>query len=407
MKKNKSAIKNKLVGSGYLLPFVLVTSLFFLWGFSRSVLDVLNKHFQEVLHVSIADSMLIQASTYLAYALMAIPSGILISRYGYRRGLVAGLSVFAAGCFMFIPGASSGSFPLFLIALFVIGCGLAALETSANPYVAELGSCDTSASRLNLAQSFNGLGCMLGPVMIGGMLFSDTHVSVAVPYTVMGVLVLVIAAVFAKVRLTEIQASETGNPGSEEKAGGFGFASKKLWHSPAFAGGVLTLFCYEIAEIGINSLFINFTTAEAGLGKIEATMVLSFGALAIFMLARVAGSVVMRRIKARKVLLVCGIGASLAALATSLLPGKWTLVSLLMCYAFEAIMFPTVFAMVISRSGKYAKTASSYMMMTPLGGAVGAWLMGAIAGSGHLSAAFLIPAAAYLPVVCYTLKSHG
>ena len=128
----------RLVEKKYVVPFLLIITLFFMWGFARAVLDVLNKHFQDTLHISLSQSTLIQATTYMGYFLMAIPSGMIINRYGYRRGVVGGLVLFAAGAFLFIPGANLVSFPICLIALFLIGCGLVVLETSANPYAAEL-----------------------------------------------------------------------------------------------------------------------------------------------------------------------------------------------------------------------------------------------------------------------------
>lgn len=392
---------DSLVDKRYVIPFVLITSLFFLWGFSRSVLDVLNKHFQDQMHISIVHSMLIQASTYVAYALMAIPAGIMITRWGYRRGLVTGLLLFAVGCFLFVPGAAAESFGLFLIGFFIIGCGLASLETSANPYAVELGDSRTAPSRLNLAQAFNGLGCMLGPVIVGSLLFSDANISVAIPYGIMGVLVVVMAILFMKVRLPEVKSC-----GVEDKQLSFAHSSRKIWHKPAFAAGLTTLFFYEIAEIGINSIFINYTTSVSGMGKMTATALLSFGALGIFMVARVAGSALMRKIPARRVLLCCGIGAISGCLITALSSGAMSLAGLLLCYAFEAIMFPTVFAMTIANVGPYAKTASAYLMMTPLGGAVGAWLMGYVATEFSVSVAFFVPAVAYLPVVCYTIASR-
>ncbi len=157
-------MRAKLISRRYALPFALITTLFFLWGFARAILDVLNKHFQSELSISITRSTMIQTVTYLGYFLMAIPAGIMITRSGYRRGVVTGLICFGVGALMFIPGAAVMSFPLFLTALFIIGCGLAMLETAANPYAAELGARETAASRLNLTQSFNGLGCIMSPL---------------------------------------------------------------------------------------------------------------------------------------------------------------------------------------------------------------------------------------------------
>ena len=389
--------KPNLIGRNYLLPFILITSLFFMWGFARAILDVLNKHFQESLDISIVHSTMIQATTYVAYALMALPAGIFITRYGYRRGVVLGLLLFGFGSLAFIPGDMFGSFGVFLTALFIIGCGLAVLETAANPYAAELGNPETAASRLNLAQSFNGLGCILGPVLVGSFLFSgDGESSVALPYSIMGVVVLAVALIFTRVRLPEIK---SGDSDSAEQS--VGASIRQLWSSRRFRTGVFALFCYEIAEISINSLFINYVTDDGWMDKITATWVLSFGALGLFMVARVVGSSVMKYIRAEKVLTVCAVMTVLGAGLVALDLGLVSKIGLFACYAFEAIMFPTIFAITISGNGSATKIASSFLMMTPLGGAVGTSLMGWIAGLTSMSTAFVVPAVAYAAVLVY------
>ena len=207
--------KTSLTNRKYVVPFILITTLFFLWGFARAMLDVLNKHFQDTLNISITQSSLIQVSSYLAYFMMAIPAGIFINRYGYRKGVVFGLLLFAVGSFLFIPGAQVEAFSLYLGALFIIACGLAFLETAANPYSTLLGPKETSTSRLNLSQSFNGLGSALGPFIMGGYLFSQADANLSLPYAVMGMVVAVVAVIFSRVNLPEIQsddASETETP---------------------------------------------------------------------------------------------------------------------------------------------------------------------------------------------------
>ena len=397
----------KLVSKKYLLPFILITSLFFMWGFARAILDVLNKHFQEELSISITQSTLVQATTYLGYFMMALPAGILITRFGYRRGVVTGLLLFGIGALMFIPGASLMSFPIFLAALFVIGCGLVLLETSANPYAAELGEKATAASRLNLAQSFNGLGCILAPVIVGGFLFSDNNGGVEVPYTVMGVIVLIAALVFSKVQLPEISDKSDNKEKTDESDSskqGLGATIRDLWKRKTFRYGLLALFCYEIAEISINSLFINYATSDGWMDKATASIVLSFGALGLFMVARIAGSAIMSRVKAEKVLLVCAIMTVLGATAVALDLGAISKAGVFVCYAFEAIMFPTIFAITISDAGKSVKIASSFLMMTPIGGAVGTSLMGLMADATSMSTAFVVPAIGYFFVFIYALK---
>ena len=389
-----------LVERRYMLPFILITSLFFMWGFARAILDVLNKHFQESLDITIFQSTMVQATTYVAYALMALPAGIIITRYGYRRGVVLGLLLFGLGALAFIPGDMAGSFAIFLTALFVIGCGLAVLETAANPYAAELGSRDTAASRLNLAQSFNGLGCILGPVLVGGFLFSDSDSSVALPYMIMGIIVLAVAFMFTRVDLPEIKTADaTGSQPLGLKA-----TIRGLLSSRPFVLGVTALFFYEIAEISINSLFINYVTADGWMTKLTATWVLSFGALGLFLLARVVGSGVMRVVNARKVLLVCAVMTVIGAALVTLDLGVASRVGLFMCYAFEAIMFPTIFAITISGCGPSTKIGSSFLMMTPLGGAVGTALMGWVCDIADMSTSFIVPTLAYCVVLLYSLQ---
>lgn len=401
---------SKLVSRKYLLPFILITSLFFMWGFARAVLDVLNKHFQQELDISITQSSLVQAMTYLGYFLMALPAGIIITRYGYRRGVVLGLILFCIGSFIFIPGQMAMSFQIFLLALFVIGCGLAILETAANPYAAELGDRSTAASRLNLAQSFNGLGCIIAPFTVGAILFSGDG-NVALPYTVMGVVVLIVAVVFSKVKLPEIKSGSDSEEISNvsESQESLGVTIKKLWSNQTFRFGVLALFCYEIAEISINSLFINYATSDGWMTPETAAAVLSFGALTLFMVARVVGSFVMSKVSAKKVLLVCAVVTVAGALAVTANVGTLSRCGVFFCYAFEAIMFPTIFAITISEAGKSVKIASSFLMMTPIGGAVGTSLMSLVADSWSMSTAFIIPAIGYAFVLLYaiyTLKNE-
>lgn len=401
---------SKLVSKKYAMPFVLITSLFFLWGFARAILDVLNKHFQEMLHISIGQSALIQATTYLGYFLMALPAGIMITRLGYRRGVVTGLLLFALGALLFIPGESAMSFPLFLGALFIIGCGLVILETAANPYAAELGDSATAASRLNLAQSFNGLGCILAPAIVGGFLFSTPGSSVSIPYGIMGVGVLVVALIFSRLKLPEISAADAGNEADDsaelsgEGSGRLTDIIRGLWTSERFLLGFFALFFYEIAEISINSFFINYATADGWMDKTTAAAVLSFGALGLFMLARIAGSWVMSRVASDTVLSVCGFATMIGAFLVVIDIGWLSRAGLFICYAFEAIMFPTIFAITITGvKGKAVKIASSFLMMTPIGGAVGTLLMGWIADISTISTAFVIPGAAYALVLFYAI----
>ena len=212
----------------------------------------------------------------------------------------------------------------------------------------------------------------------------------------MGVVVLAVALIFTRVRLPEIK---SGDSDSAEQS--VGASIRQLWSSRRFRTGVFALFCYEIAEISINSLFINYVTDDGWMDKITATWVLSFGALGLFMVARVVGSSVMKYIRAEKVLTVCAVMTVLGAGLVALDLGLVSKIGLFACYAFEAIMFPTIFAITISGNGSATKIASSFLMMTPLGGAVGTSLMGWIAGLTSMSTAFVVPAVAYAAVLVY------
>ncbi len=394
--------QNKITDRKYLVPFVLITLLFFLWGFARAILDVLNKHFQNALHISITHSSLIQVTTYLGYFLMAIPAGIFINRYGYRRGVVFGLILFGAGSLMFIPGAAMGSFYAFLLCLFIIGCGLVFLETAANPYVTELGAKETATSRLNLSQSFNGLGSLFATFCIGQFLFNNTDEggNVAVPYTILGILVLVIALVFSRVHLPEIKHEET----EEDQADGSNIG-KLFKHHGMFVFGLLALLCYEIAEISINSYFINFVTGMHWMTDRTASLVLTV-ALAFFMVGRFLGSWVMRYIKATTALFICAIGSVVCIGLVLCDLGKASLIALIANYLFEAIMFPTIFAIALTGLGNLTKSASSLLMMTPIGGC-GFLLMGLIADRTHVVLPFVVPFVSFLIVLAFAAREYN
>lgn len=394
--------KTPLVKRQYLVPFVLVTSLFFMWGFARAILDVLNKHFQDVLDISITQSSMIQVTTYLGYFLMALPAGAIITRFGYRRGVVLGLLIFGIGSLLFIPSNMAMSFSFFLIALFVIGCGLVLLETAANPYITELGDKDTAASRLNFAQSFNGLGCIIAPAVIGSIVFKESESSeVAIPYTVMGIFVLIVALAFTRFKLPEIYNGQDTDLRKEEINGSLLSVIRQLLSRKSFLFGLLALFCYEISEISINSLFINYVTDDGWMTRRTASLVLSFGALGAFMCARILGSWLMSRIRAELVLLVCAVMTVAGSFLVILNLGDLSHAGLFICYAFEAIMFPTIFAICVSGLGNATKTASSILMMTPIGGAVGTYLMGVTADATSMSFAFIVPFTGYLFVLLY------
>lgn len=398
---NQETENHSVSDKKYLVPFILITSLFFLWGFARAILDVLNKHFQNALHISITQSAMIQVTTYLGYFLMAIPAGFFINKYGYRRGVVFGLLLFGLGAVFFIPGALIGSFSAFLFCLFVIGCGLVFLETAANPYVTELGARETATSRLNLSQSFNGLGSIFATFCIGQFLFNDTQQggNVVIPYAILGILVLVIAVVFSRVDLPEIQHRQT----NEDKAKGSNIA-KLFANHRMFVFGLFALLSYEVAEISINSYFINFVTGMHWMSDRTASLVLTL-ALAFFMVGRFLGSWIMRHIQATTMLLICAVGSVVCIGLVLCNLGIISLVALVGNYLFEAIMFPTIFSIALTGLGNLTKSASSLLMMTPIGGC-GFLLMGMIADTTHVTLPFVVPFVGFLIVLAYAVREY-
>lgn len=392
MKTNRPTLTDKK----YLVPFVLITSLFFLWGFARAILDVLNKHFQNSLDISLTQSSLIQVTTYLGYFLMAIPAGWFINRQGYRRGVVFGLALFAFGALLFIPGAEIGTFYAYLGPLFIIGCGLVFLETAANPYAAELGDKETASSRLNFSQSFNGLGCLFATYAVGQFLFngSSDGGNVVVPYAVLGVLVMCIAVVFSRVDLPEIKHEETEEDSIQDTR-----IMKLFKRHPMFVFGLFALLAYEIAEISINSYFINFVTGQGWMDDNTASIVLTV-ALGFFMVGRFLGSWIMRKVPAELMLLYCGIGSVVCIGLVLLDLGKCSMIALVCNYLFEAIMFPTIFTLALQGLGNLTKSASSLLMMTPIGGCF-FLLMGYVADQTNLVLPFMIPFIGYFVVLLF------
>lgn len=387
-------------GHNYLWPYVLVTSLFFLWGFAHSILDVLNKHFQDTLGVSKTESALVQAVVYGGYFLMALPAGQIIRRLGYQGGVLTGLLLYGIGALLFIPGGQLNSFPFFLFSLFVIGCGLTCLETAANPYVTVLGNQHDAERRINLSQSFNGLGWIVGPIVGGQFLFAQQagHASISVPYAIIGFVVLCVAVVFTRVKLPEVNDSKEESTAchTSEKA-------SSLWSHRNFVVGMVALFLYVAAQTGINSFFINYVTEFSNMNRASAANLLGFGAMALFMVGRMGGSWVMAIVQSERVLLCCALGAIIAMAILLTGAGSMGIAAFLLCYLCESIMFPTIFALALRGVGEHTKQASSYLIMCIVGGAVAPLLMGLIADYSNMAQAFIVPLVCFVGIGLYAL----
>ena len=388
-------------GRNLLVPFILFTTLFFLWGFAHSILDVLNKHFQDILEINRTKSALVQAVVYSGYFLMALPAGEIIRRFGYRAGVLTGLLLYGCGALLFIPGGQIKSFEFFLFSLFIIGCGLTCLETAANPYVTVLGEKNSAERRINLAQSFNGLGWICGPLVGGYFLFAgeDSDGNISMPYAIIGVLALLVALVFSRVKLPEI----TSEPDTKEQAQS-DTSGISLWKHKNFTFGVIALFLYVAAQTGINSFFINYATENAGISAHEASIWLSFVGMGLFTVGRMGGSWIMSRILAEKVLIVCGLGASIAMISAIFTSGMLGVSSFFLCFLCESIMFPTIFALAIKGLGEQTKRASSFLIMSIVGGAIAPVLMGYIADTVSMSMAFFIPLGCFLFILGFGIS---
>ena len=390
-------------GRSYLVPFILVTSLFLLWGFAHGLLDVLNKHFQLAFTMTKAESGLVQFSTYIAYFLMAIPAGIFMKKYGYKKGIILGLLLFATGAFSFIPAALIHSSTPFLIALFIIACGLCILETAANPYSTVLGPKESAAQRINLSQSFNGLGWILGPLVGGTLIFGTPEgdsSALTKPYILVGSIVLVIGILFFFTKLPEIKEDDEKTPVTEN------IPDKSIWKHRHFVLAVIAQFAYCAAQTGIFSFFINYVTEQdPSIDPEKASRFLAFGGMTLFMVGRLSGSMLMKWTTPNKLLVLFSLISSVCMLLVLLALGRISLYALYTTFFFMSIMFPTIFALGLSNMGTLTKKASSYIVMGVAGGAFSPMLMGLI-GENNMAVGFIVPFVAFIYILFFAAKGY-
>ena len=345
------------------------------------------------------ESALVQAVMYGGYFVMALPAGQIIKRYGYRAGVITGLLLYGIGALLFIPGGQLLSFPFFLFSLFVIGCGLTCLETSANPYVTVLGNAEGAARRINLSQSFNGLGWIVGPLIGGHFAFAvgADKGSIAIPYAIIGVVVLCVALVIAQVKLPEVQADGVAQTESAH-------ATDSLWQHRNFVYGLIALFLYVAAQTGINSFFINYVTEHASVSNVNASLLLGFGGMGLFMAGRMGGSWLMLRVRAERVLLYCAVGATLAMAVLLSGAGVAGVAAFMLCYLCESIMFPTIFALALKGVGQHTKRASSFLIMSIVGGAIAPVLMGLNAAPASVAMAVIVRLGCFVVIAAYAAR---
>ncbi|WP_434777418.1 L-fucose:H+ symporter permease [Neisseria sp. Ec49-e6-T10] len=412
--KDHTMTKAKITDPKYRTAFILVTTLFFMWGLSYGLVDVLNKHFQETLHVTKAQSGLIQAAYFGAYFVIALPAGLFMEKKGYKAGIIMGLLLYAVGALLFVPAANANSFYFFLVALFVLALGLGCLETAANPYSAALGDPNTAETRLNLSQSFNGLGQFVGP-LIGGLLFfeggekaaqavSDAgggQTAVMVTYVVIAIVVLCLMCFIAKTPLPDLRSNEAQLDAQESTTG-----KNSIWAHKEFVFGVFTQFVYVAAQVGVGAFFINLTVEcwpEATSQK--GAYLLSIAMLCL-MIGRFASTGIMTKVAPAKLLtiygVICVILSALAAAAIDYV----SVIAVVGIFFFISIMFPTIFAMGVKNLGSKTKLGSSFMIMAIVGGAIMPFFMGKVADSSHISTSYILPLFCFVVVVIYGATYH-
>lgn len=388
----------------YLFPLILVTGLFFLWGLAYGLLDVLNKHFQETLHIDKARSTLLQMAYFGAYFLIALPAGIFMHRFGYKKGIITGLLLYTVGAFLFYPAAQLSSFNFFLLAMFILASGITFLETAANPYVTVLGDPKTSEFRLNLSQSFNGVGSFIGPIIAANVFFGNSSNSeseldsVKMVYLIIGVVVLLVAGLFWKTHLPEIKEDEMVSEVSQIK--------KPLFKHKNFTGGVITQFFYVAAQVGIAALFINYCTENnKTITSADAAYLLSISLL-LFTIGRFAGTALMRKIAPNRLLSFFALINIILCILVVLNKSWLSVYSLMAIFFFESIMFPTIFALGVKDLGHHTKKGASFIIMSIVGGALMPYGMGLVAGSYSTAVSYLIPVFCFGVVVWYGWRGY-
>lgn len=390
----------KFTDKKYLLTLVFVTSLFMCWGIAITMGDVLNKHFQKVLSLSKTQSAFVQFAIFGAYFIMGIPAGLFMKRFGYKNGVLLGLSLFALGAFLFVPAASTASFPFFGIALFILGCGLATLETVAHPFVASLGDQRTSDQRINFAQAFNALGAILGPA-IGGYFLFRNHVegstdltSVKNLYIAIGSVIALIALTFSFVKvpaLIDPHASELDPDAANVDVA----PGKTLFQHRHFVWAVAAQTFNVAAQGGTWAFFINYGHEKMGFSDAVAANYM-IGFMALMLAGRFVGTFLMRFVAPHSLLAIFAFSNIVMCLIVAQAWGWPSFLALMMLNFFFSIMFPTIFSLGLKNLGPHTQQGSSFIAMGVAGGAFFPFLMGAVAETN-------VAHAYYLPIICYTV----
>jgi len=407
--------------TSYKLPFILVSSLFFLWGIANNLNGILIPHLRKALQLTNMQSTFVDTAVYFAYFITAIPAGLILKRFGYKKGIITGLVVFSIGAFLFIPAANLRAYNIFLFGLFIIGCGLTILETAANPYASKLGDPETATSRLTLAQSFNGLAVFIAPVIgtifiLSGKEFSSTDLaamsdadklsylsseaaSVKMPYLSLGIFLLAIAVLFLINNFPELKEEEDDN---QEK----GSLSSAIKHKH-LVWAVIAQFFYVGAQVCVTSFFIRMAIAGGGVDEKTAGYYLSVYGI-LFMIGRFAGSAIMRYVAPQKLLSLYAAVCILLSFVAIKTDGQYVVVALGGLGFFMSIMFPTIFALGINGMKSNTKPASSLLVMSIIGGAIFPVIMGNIIDrfGDDIQIGYIVPMVCYVFVLYFGIKGY-
>jgi len=408
--------------NSFLFAFILVTSLFFLWAFLHNTNPILIPHLKKACQLSDTQSSFIDLAVYLGYFSIAIPAGLVMHRYGYKRGIIIGLCLYAAGALLFIPAASGRTFGLFLAALFILASGATFLETVANPYISVLGPKETSEQRLNFAQSFNGVGAFVAPLIGGKFILSGVEHTkeelnqmaangtlnaylqseadtVKIPYLIIAAVVAIVTIGFLFTKLPEVKESDSADAHTD-------FSLKVLRHSHV-RWAVFAQFFYVGAQVGVGSFFIRFSKQVMDLGEKPASYLWGSIAMVGFMIGRFAGTFLMKFIKPQKLLLIYAIINILLLVIALNTHGKVAVYAVTAVPFFMSIMFPTIFALGIKELGEETKMASSLLVMAIVGGALAPVLMGGISDyTGSMQKAYIIPLLCFIAVAWFAWKGY-
>ncbi len=402
----------------YLFAFILVTCLFFLWGFAHNLDPILIPHLKKSFTLTNTQATLIDSAVFIAYFLMALPAGFIMKRFGYKAGIIVGLLLFSAGSFMFLPAADHQSYNYFLIALFVIACGLTILETAANPYAAALGDPSTSTQRLNFAQSFNGLAAALAPVIGARIILTKGHsdielnamtdaakqialaseaASVKMPYAILGIVLILVAVLFALVHLPKIQQS-TGH-----------VASKNIFHAfkhKHLTWAVVAQFFYVGAQVTVFSMFILYAEKAALLQQVDAADYLGACGIA-FLIGRFLGTFFMKFVAPQKLLALYASINTLLCIIAIAASGMVTVYAIIGICFFMSIMFPTIFSLGINQLKGDTEYGSSLIIMSIVGGAILPRFFGMISDStGNIQLGYIVPLVCFLVIIFFGWKGY-